>query len=137
MIFNARWLRPPGVFLLASEVAGINLLRLMSSGLAWALLIVAGLLEVTWLLAMKYSEGFTRLWPTVAVFLVGTLSFYLLSLCLKVIPVGTAYVVWTGIGAVGGALLGMLAFREPATALRLASIALVVAGIVGLKLTSR
>lgn len=100
------------------------------------LLIIAGLLEITWLLAMKYSDGFTKLWPTVTVFVVGTLSFYLLSLCLKAIPVGTAYVVWTGIGAVGGALLGIIVFKEPATALRLASITLVVAGIVGLKLTS-
>jgi quaternary ammonium compound-resistance protein SugE len=71
------------------------------------------------------------------VFGIGTLSFYLLSLVLKVIPVGTAYVVWTGIGAVGGALLGILWFKEPATTLRIASIALVVAGIVGLKLTSK
>ena len=108
----------------------------MSTGLAWILLIVAGLLEITWLLAMKYSQGFTKLWPTVFVFVVGTLSFYLLSLCLKVIPVGTAYVVWTGIGAVGGAVLGMMVFGEPATVWRLASIALVVAGIVGLKLTT-
>ncbi len=123
-------------FFLANEIAGITLLSFMSTGLAWTLLIIAGLLEVTWLLAMKYSEGFTKLWPTVAVFVVGTLSFYLLSLSLKVIPVGTAYVVWTGIGAVGGALLGMIAFQEPATGQRLASIALVVAGIVGLKLTS-
>jgi quaternary ammonium compound-resistance protein SugE len=108
----------------------------MSTGLAWILLIVAGLLEITWLLAMKHSQGFTKLWPTVFVFVVGTLSFYLLSLRLKVIPVGTAYVVWTGIGAVGGAVLGMMVFGEPATAWRLTSIALVVAGIVGLKLTS-
>ena len=109
----------------------------MSTGLAWLLLVVAGLLEVTWLLAMKYSQGFTKLWPTVTVFTVGLLSFYLLSLSLRVIPVGTAYVVWTGIGAVGGAALGILVFGEPATAWRLISIALVVAGIVGLKLTTR
>ena len=107
----------------------------MSSGLAWLLLFVAGLLEVCWLVAMKYSEGFTRLWPTVLIFVLGTLSFYLISLCLKVIPVGTAYVVWTGIGAVGGAIVGMVLFNEPRDAWRLASMALVVAGIVGLKLT--
>ena len=107
----------------------------MSSGLAWLLLFLAGLLEVSWLVAMKYSEGFTRLWPTVLIFVLGTLSFYLISLCLKVIPVGTAYVVWTGIGAVGGAIVGMVLFNEPRDAWRLASIALVVAGIVGLKLT--
>lgn len=107
----------------------------MSNGAAWVLLLTAGLLEVTWLIAMKHSEGFTRLWPTVLVFVLGLLSFYLLSLCLKVIPVGTAYVVWTGIGAVGGALAGMLLFDEPRSGWRLMSIALVVSGIVGLKLT--
>src|SRR5690242_9355624 len=107
----------------------------MNSGLAWLLLIAAGLLEIIWLVVMKHSHGFTRLWPTVIVFAVGTLSFYLLSLCLKVIPVGTAYVVWTGIGAVGGAVAGMVLFGEPRDAWRIASIALVVAGIVGLKLT--
>lgn len=109
----------------------------MSTGWAWLLLIVAGGLEITWLVAMKHAEGFTRLWPTVIVFVLGTLSFYLLSLCLKVIPVGTAYVVWTGIGAVGGAIAGIVLFNEPRDAWRIASIALVVAGIVGLKLTTR
>ena len=107
----------------------------MNVTLAWVLLIAAGLMEVTWLIAMKYSEGFTRLWPTVVVFVVGLVSFYLLSLCLKQIPVGTAYVVWTGIGAVGGAVAGMILFGEPRHALRLVSMALVLAGIVGLKLT--
>jgi quaternary ammonium compound-resistance protein SugE len=103
--------------------------------MAWLLLFFAGALEVSWLIAMKYSNGFTKLWPTVLVFVLGLLSFYLLSLCLKAIPVGTAYVVWTGIGAVGGALVGMIVFGEPRDAWRLASIALVIAGIVGLKLT--
>src|SRR5688500_16329754 len=107
----------------------------MSTGIAWLLLLFAGLLEVSWLVAMKYSDGFTKLWPTVLVFGLGLLSFYLLSLCLKVIPVGTAYVVWTGIGAVGGAIVGIVVFNEPRDAWRVASIALVVAGIVGLKLT--
>lgn len=96
---------------------------------------VAGALEVTWLVAMKQSEGFTKLWPTVTVFVVGTLSFYLLSVCLKAIPVGTAYVVWTGIGAVGGAILGIMVYGEPRDAWRIASIALIVVGIVGLKMT--
>jgi quaternary ammonium compound-resistance protein SugE len=107
----------------------------MSAGLAWLLLVTAGLLEIIWLIVMKHSQGFTKLWPTVIVFAVGTLSFYLLSLCLKVIPVGTAYVVWTGIGAVGGAIAGMVLFGEARDVWRLMSIALVVAGIVGLKLT--
>jgi quaternary ammonium compound-resistance protein SugE len=109
----------------------------MNPGLAWALLVTAGLLEIIWLIVMKHSHGFTKLWPTVIVFVVGTLSFYLLSLCLKVIPVGTAYVVWTGIGAVGGAIAGMVLFGEARDAWRIASIALVVAGIVGLKLTAK
>lgn len=107
----------------------------MNASVAWLLLIFAGLLEVTWLIAMKHSEGFTKLWPTVFVFVIGLLSFYLLSLSLKFIPVGTAYVVWTGIGAVGGVMVGMLLFNEPRDVLRLVSIALVIAGIVGLKLT--
>jgi quaternary ammonium compound-resistance protein SugE len=105
--------------------------------MAWLLLIVAGCLEVTWLVAMKYSQGFTKLWPTLFVFAVGTFSFYLVSISLKTIPVGTAYVVWTGIGAVGGALVGMFWFNEPRDAFRLVSIALVVAGILGLKFTAR
>ena len=107
----------------------------MSAGIAWLLLLFAGLLEISWLVAMKYSNGFTRLWPTVLVFGLGLLSFYLLSLCLKVIPVGTAYVVWTGIGAVGGAIVGIVLFNEPRDVWRVISISLVVAGIVGLKLT--
>ena len=105
--------------------------------MAWLLIIIAGFLEVTWLVAMKYSQGFTKLWPTVFVFTVGTFSFYLLSISLKTIPVGTAYVVWTGIGAVGGALVGMFWFNEPRDAWRLVSMALVVAGILGLKFTAR
>ena len=107
----------------------------MNTSVAWLLLVVAGGLEVSWLLAMKYSNGFTKLWPTVLVFVLGGVSFYLLSICLKVIPVGTAYVVWTGIGAVGGAIVGITIFDEPRDIWRIISIALVVAGIVGLKLT--
>ena len=105
--------------------------------MAWFLLIVAGFLEVTWLVAMKYSNGFTKLWPTVFVFVVGMLSFYLVSISLRTIPVGTAYVVWTGIGAVGGALVGMFWFNEPRDTVRLVSMALVVGGILGLKFTAR
>ena len=105
--------------------------------MAWYLLIVAGLLEIAWLIAMKYSQGFTKLWPTLFVFAIGSLSFYLVSIVLKTIPVGTAYVVWTGIGAVGGALVGMFWFNEPRDAFRLVSMALVIAGILGLKFTAR
>jgi quaternary ammonium compound-resistance protein SugE len=109
----------------------------MNTGLAWFLLLLAGALEVSWLIAMKYSEGFTKLWPTIFVFVFGLLSFYLVSICIRVIPLGTAYAVWTGIGAVGGALVGILLFQEPRDAWRLASMALVVAGIVGLKMSAR
>lgn len=105
--------------------------------MAWLLLLIAGALEVTWLVAMKYSEGFTRLWPTVIVFVVGMLSFWLVSISLKTIPVGTAYVVWTGIGAIGGAIAGMVLFNEPRSAFRLISIGLVIVGILGLKFSTR
>ena len=105
--------------------------------MAWFLLIVAGLLEIAWLVAIKYSQGFTKLWPTLFVFAIGTLSFYLVSIVLKTIPVGTAYVVWTGIGAVGGALVGMFWFNEPRDAFRLVSMALIIVGILGLKFTAR
>ncbi len=104
--------------------------------MAWIVLFFAGLLEVTWAVGLKYTAGFTRLWPTVgtAVALVGSMG--LLGVALRTLPLGTAYAVWTGIGTVGTALLGIVLFREPATALRLVCIALIVAGIAGLKLAS-
>ena len=105
--------------------------------MAWFSLIVASFLEVAWLVAMKYSQGFTKLWPTVFVFAVSAVSFYFVSLSLKTIPVGTAYVVWTGIGAVGGALVGMFWFNEPRDTFRLVSMALIIAGILGLKFTAK
>jgi quaternary ammonium compound-resistance protein SugE len=105
--------------------------------MAWVVLFVAGLFEVGWAVGLKSTEGFTRLWPSVAtaVSLIGSMG--LLALALRTLPIGTAYAVWTGIGTVGTALLGILLFREPATAMRLSCIALIVAGIVGLKLASR
>src|SRR5580765_2230028 len=104
--------------------------------MAWIVLFVAGLLEVGWAIGLKYTEGFTRLVPS-ALTLVSMLgSVVLLGLALKTLPIGTAYAVWTGIGAVGTALLGIALFGEPATALRLASIGLIVAGIIGLKLVT-
>ena len=105
--------------------------------MAWLSLIVAGFLEIAWLVAMKYSQGFTKLWPTVFVFAISALSFYFVSFSLKTIPVGTAYVVWTGIGAVGGALVGMFWFHEPRDAFRLVSMGLIIAGILGLKFTAK
>jgi len=106
-------------------------------GLAWAVLVVAGLFEVAWAVGLKYAEGFTRLGPSVftAVSLVASMG--LLGVALRVLPLGTAYAVWTGIGTVGTAVLGIALFREPATAARLACIGLIVAGIFGLKLLTR
>jgi quaternary ammonium compound-resistance protein SugE len=104
--------------------------------MAWVVLFVAGLLEIGWAVGLKYTEGFTRPWPTVAtaVALVGSMG--LLGVALRTLPLGTAYAVWTGIGSVGTAVLGIVLFREPATAMRLVCIGLIVAGIVGLKLAT-
>lgn len=104
--------------------------------MAWAYLVVAGVLEVGWATAMKYSEGFTRLWPSVATIVLMLASFALLSQSMKTLPLGTAYGVWTGIGAVGSVLVGILFLGEPRDAVRLLCIALILSGIVGLKLTS-
>ena len=108
----------------------------MSPAQAWGLLLVAGLLEVVWAVGMKSTEGFTRLWPSVIVTGIALASFWLLGLAMKVLPVGTAYTVWVGIGAAGAAIAGMLIYQEPATALRLACIALILAGVAGLKLVA-
>lgn len=102
--------------------------------MAWVILFLAGLLEVGWAVGLKYTEGFTRLWPSVATAVALIASMALLALALRTLPLGTAYAVWTGIGTVGTAVLGIVLFREPATALRLVCIGLIVAGIVGLKL---
>ena len=104
--------------------------------MAWVLLSVAGLFEIGWAIGLKYTEGFTRLAPSVLTILSMALSVLLLGLALKTLPVGTAYAVWTGIGTVGTALLGIYLFGEPATALRLVCIGLIVAGILGLKLVA-
>jgi len=102
----------------------------------WAMLAVAGLFEVAWAVGLKYTEGFSRWWPSVGTALAMVVSVVLLALAMRTLPVGTAYAVWTGIGAVGTALLGIALFGEPATFARLGCIALIVAGIVGLKLTA-
>jgi quaternary ammonium compound-resistance protein SugE len=100
---------------------------------AWSALLLAGLLEILWALGLKYSDGFTRLWPSVATVAAIGLSFALLALSLKGLPFGTAYAVWTGIGAAGTAFVGILAFGESADAMRLACLVLIVAGTIGLK----
>lgn len=104
--------------------------------MAWLLLIIPGLLEVGWAIGLKYTEGFTRVWPSVFTLGAMVLSVVLLGVAMKSLPVGTSYAVWVGVGAVGTAILGMVLFGEPATAGRLASLGLIVAGIVGLKLAS-
>jgi quaternary ammonium compound-resistance protein SugE len=103
--------------------------------MSWVYLFLAGVLEIVWAIGLKYTEGFTRLWPSVITIAVAWLSFYLLALAVKTIPLGTAYAVWTGIGAAGVAILGMILFGEPATIARFFFLALIVAGIVGLKLS--
>ncbi|NWG25009.1 MAG: quaternary ammonium compound efflux SMR transporter SugE [Pseudorhodoplanes sp.] len=101
--------------------------------MAWIILFIAGLFETGWAIGLKYTDGFTRLWPSVWTVTAMIVSIVLLGLALKSLPVGTAYAVWTGIGAVGTVILGIVLFGEPATAARLSCIALIVAGIVGLK----
>jgi quaternary ammonium compound-resistance protein SugE len=104
--------------------------------MAWVTLFVAGLFEVGWAVGLKYTEGFTRLWPTVLTVLSMIASLGLLGLALKSLPVGTAYAIWTGVGTVGTAILGMILFGESTAVLRLACIGLIVAGIIGLKLVT-
>jgi quaternary ammonium compound-resistance protein SugE len=101
---------------------------------AWFTLFVAGLFEIGWAIGLKYTEGFTRLWPSVLTAGALVISFVLLGVALRELPVGTAYAVWTGIGATGTAILGIVLFGDPATAARVDCIGLIVAGIVGLKL---
>ncbi len=104
--------------------------------MAWLYLAAAGLLEIVWAIGLKYTEGFTRLTPSVITIGAMVASVALLGIALRDLPVGTGYAVWTGIGTVGTAVLGIMLFNEPATAFRIASIGLIVAGIVGLKLMS-
>ncbi len=101
--------------------------------MAWVYLIIAGLFEITWAIGLKYADGFTRLVPSVITVIGMILSVVLLGMALRELPVGTGYAVWTGIGTVGAAILGMILFNEPATAIRLGCIALIVVGIIGLK----
>jgi quaternary ammonium compound-resistance protein SugE len=106
----------------------------IGAGMSWMLLVLAGLLEVVWAVGLKYTEGFTRLWPSVVTLAAMAASVGLLGLALRNLPLGTAYAVWTGIGTVGTAIVGMVLLGEPAGALRLLSIGLIIAGIAGLKM---
>jgi quaternary ammonium compound-resistance protein SugE len=104
--------------------------------MSWILLVCAGVLEIGWALGLKYTAGLTRFWPSVATLTCMAASVYLLALAVRDLPVGTAYAVWTGIGAVGTVIVGILFFREPCTAARLVCVALIAAGIIGLKLSA-
>ncbi len=104
--------------------------------MAWTYLFIAGLLEIGWAIGLKYTDGFSKLWPTVGTVLAMILSLTFLGLALKTLPVGTAYAVWTGIGAIGTVILGIILFAEPATALRLGCVGLIFTGIIGLKLVT-
>jgi len=104
--------------------------------MAWIILFVAGLTEIGWAVGLKYTEGFTKFWPSVGTAASMVISLVLLGLALKTLPLGTAYAIWTGIGTVGTAVLGIILFGESAAVLRLVCIGLIVAGIVGLKLVS-
>jgi quaternary ammonium compound-resistance protein SugE len=102
--------------------------------MAWILLVIAGIFEMAMAISLKESHGFTHLWPSLLFAVTGTISFVLLSWALRTLPVGTAYAVWTGIGAAGTAIIGILFLAEPRDALRLVSIALIVAGVAGLQI---
>ncbi|HXZ93522.1 MAG TPA: quaternary ammonium compound efflux SMR transporter SugE [Burkholderiales bacterium] len=104
--------------------------------MAWFILVVAGLFEVGWAIGLKYTEGFSRLWPTIGTVFAMVMSVWLLSVAMKSLPVGTAYSIWVGVGAAGTVVLGIVLLGEPANAARLISVALIIIGIVGLKLAT-
>jgi quaternary ammonium compound-resistance protein SugE len=108
----------------------------VTSNYAWPLLVIAGLLEIVWAIGLKYTDGFTRLWPSIGTVAAMAASMVLLGIALRTLPAGTGYAVWVGIGAVGTAILGIVLLGESASLPRLLSIALIVAGIIGLKLST-
>ncbi|OOE13054.1 quaternary ammonium compound efflux SMR transporter SugE [Fictibacillus arsenicus] len=104
--------------------------------MAWVYLFIAGIFEIVWAIGLKYTNGFTRLWPSVITVVGMIISFYYLSQATKVLPIGTAYTIWTGIGAAGAVILGIVLFGEPKTVLRFVFLAFVITGIIGLKVTA-
>ncbi len=104
--------------------------------MAWAILLLAGLFEMAWAIGLKYTDGFTRLWPTLGTGAAMLISLWLLGVAMRALPVGTAYAVWVGVGAVGTVVLGIVLFGEPTNPGRMLSVALIIAGIVGLRLTT-
>lgn len=103
--------------------------------MSWLILFIAGLFEIVWAIGLKYTDGFTRLAPSVITLLAAAISFGLLGLAMKTLPVGTAYSIWVGIGAAGTVLMGILLFNEPVNAMRIGSVVLIVLGVLGLKLS--
>jgi quaternary ammonium compound-resistance protein SugE len=104
--------------------------------MAWIYLLLAGLFEIVWAIGLKYTDGFSRLWPSVGTLAAMAVSLVLLAMAVKTLPIGTAYAIWTGIGALGAVALGIVLFGDPATPMRLLCVALILLGIVGLKLTA-
>jgi quaternary ammonium compound-resistance protein SugE len=104
--------------------------------MSWIILFIAGLFEVGWAIGLKYSQGFTRLWPAAWTVLSMVISVWLLGVAMRSLPVGTAYAAWVGVGSVGTVILGIILFAEPVSAARIVSVALIIAGIIGLKLTA-
>jgi quaternary ammonium compound-resistance protein SugE len=104
--------------------------------MAWVYLLIAGIFEIVWAIGLKYTNGFTRLWPSVITVIGMIISFYYLSQATKVLPIGTAYTIWTGIGAAGAVILGIILFGEPKTLIRFVFLAFVITGIIGLKVTA-
>jgi quaternary ammonium compound-resistance protein SugE len=104
--------------------------------MTWAVLVLAGVFEIGWAVGLKYTDGFTRLWPSVATAVALLLSMTLLGLAVRTLPLGTAYAVWTGIGAIGTVVLGIVLFDEPASFARIFCVGLILAGIIGLKLVT-
>lgn len=119
------------------DPSGTTPSTLKGPDMAWAILLLAGLFEVGWAIGLKYTEGFTRLWPTVGTVLAMITSLWLLGIAMRSLPVGTAYSVWVGVGVVGTVVLGIVLLGEPANAARLVSVALIIAGIVGLRLATQ
>ncbi|UOF02295.1 DMT family transporter [Bdellovibrio reynosensis] len=107
----------------------------MSNTTAWIILVVAGILEFIWATGLKYSEGFTKLGPSIFTIVTMGISFYLLSLSMKVLPIGISYTVWTGIGAVGAVIIGTVVFKEPLSLMKIIFLAMIIGGILGLKFT--
>lgn len=104
--------------------------------MTWLILVIAGLFETAWAIGLKYTDGFSRFWPSFWTIVAMVISVWLLGLCVKTLPVGTAYAIWVGIGAVGTVILGIMLFNEPVSALRIVSLLLIIAGMIGLKLAS-